>query len=106
MPMWIVPDHKVTLQELQERMRDHYEDTPFAMTEDPGAGAFNAPVRFRPMKYEVDGKQYTHERPTATMQTAWSFIAQCRSKYTEQHRCNDRCFFGKARKEQVVHYYE
>ncbi len=79
MPMWIVPNHKVTLQELQERMRDHYEDTPFAMTDDPGAGPFNAPVRFRPMKYEVDGKKYTHERPTATMQTAWSFITQSRS---------------------------
>ncbi len=79
MPMWIVPNHKVTLQELQERMRDHYEETPFAMTEDPGAGPFNAPVRFRPMKYEVDGKKYTHERPTATMQTAWSFITQSRS---------------------------
>ncbi len=79
MPMWIVPNHKVSLQELQQRMRDHYEDTPFAMTEDPGAGPFNAPVRFRPMKYEVDGKKYTHERPTATMQTAWSFITQSRS---------------------------
>ncbi len=80
MPMWIVPNHKVSLQELQERMRDHYEDTPFAMTEDPGAGPFNAPVRFRPMKYELDGKKYTHERPTATMQTAWSFITQSRSE--------------------------
>lgn len=79
MPMWIVPNRKVTLQDLQERMRDHYEDTPFATTDDPGAGPFNAPVRFRPMKYEVDGKQYTHERPTATMQTAWSFITQSRS---------------------------
>lgn len=79
MPMWIVPNHKVSLKELQERMRDHYEDTPYAMTDDPGAGPFKAPVRFRPMKYEVDGKQYTHERPTATMQTAWSFISQSRA---------------------------
>lgn len=78
MPLFIVPTRKLSLQDMQARMRDHYEDTPYEMTSDPGAGPYNAPQRNRPMRYEVDGKKYTHERPVATQQTAWSFVSQSR----------------------------
>ncbi|MBD5308445.1 MAG: dipeptidase [Bacteroides sp.] len=78
MPLFIVPDRKISLQDMQARMRDHYEDTPYDMTSDPGAGPYKAPQRNRPMRYEVDGKKYTHERPVATQQTAWSFVSQSR----------------------------
>lgn len=78
MPLYIFPDRKITLAEMQERMRDHYEDTPYAMTEDIGAGPNHVPYRWRPMDYTVNGKTYTHERAIATQQTGWSFVAQSR----------------------------
>ena len=42
MPLYIVPDKKVSLKDMQERMRDHFEDTPFNVTSDPGAGPYHA----------------------------------------------------------------
>lgn len=79
MPLYIIPDKKVTFEAMQERMRDHFEDTPFDMTKDVGAGPNHVPYRWRPMTFEVDGKKYGHERAIGTQQTAWSFISQSRS---------------------------
>ena len=31
------------------------------------------------MSFKVDGKEYVHERATATQQTGFTFVAQCRS---------------------------
>ncbi len=79
MPLYIVPDKKVSLKDMQERVRDHFEDTPFNMTSDPGAGPYHVPYRWRPMTYEVDGKEYVMERAIATQQTGWSFVSEpCR----------------------------
>lgn len=79
MPLYIIPDRKVSLQEMQESMRDHYEGTPLDMTKDVGAGPNHVPYRWRPMTYKVDGKTYCHERAIATQQTAWSFVSQTRN---------------------------
>ena len=49
------------------------------MTKDLGAGPYACPYRWRPMGFTVDGKEYVHERATATQQTGFSFVAQCRS---------------------------
>ena len=78
MPLYIIPERKVSLKEMQESMRDHYEGTPFEMTSDVGAGPFHVPYRWRPMDYEVDGKEYCNERAIATQQTGWSFVSQSR----------------------------
>ncbi|MCM1290568.1 MAG: C69 family dipeptidase [Prevotella sp.] len=78
MPLYIVPEKKVSLEDMKARMRDHYEGTPFDMTQDVGAGPNKVPYRWRPMDYEVDGKHYVMERATATQQTGWSFVAQTR----------------------------
>ena len=78
MPLYIVPTEKVSLEGMQLSMRDHYEDTPFNMTSDIGAGPNKVPYRWRPMEYEVDGKKYLMERAIATQQTGWSFVGQCR----------------------------
>ncbi|MBR1849780.1 MAG: C69 family dipeptidase [Bacteroidales bacterium] len=78
LPLWIKPDHKVTLPEVMNLMRDHYEGTSMDMTNDLGAGPFRCPYRWRPMDFEVDGKTYVHERATSTQQTGFSFVAQCR----------------------------
>lgn len=79
MPLWIVPSRKLSLKDMQDRMRDHYEGTVMDMTSDIAAGNNRSPYRWRPTRYEVDGKTYTHERPVATQQTAWHFVSQSRA---------------------------
>lgn len=79
MPLYIIPDRKVSLKEMQESMRDHFEGTPYEMTSDIGAGPNHVPYRWRPMEFEVDGKEYTNERAIATQQTGWSFVSQSRA---------------------------
>lgn len=79
MPLYVVPDRKVSLAEMQESMRDHFEGTPLNMTSDVGAGPNKVPYRWRPMNFKVDGKTYSHERAIATQQTGWSFVSQSRA---------------------------
>lgn len=79
MPLWIKPNRQLTLNDMFDFMRDHYEGTSMDMTKDLGAGPFACPYRWRPMDFEVDGKAYVHERATSTQQTGFSFVAQCRS---------------------------
>ena len=79
MPLYIIPDRKVSLQDMQARMRDHFEDTPFNMTSDPGMGPDSVPYRWRPMDYTVNGKNYCMERAIATQQTGWHFVSQSRA---------------------------
>ncbi len=77
-PLWIKPDRKLSLQDVMHIMRDHYEGTPFDMTEGIDAGPFGCPVRCRNLTWEVDGIQYSWERPISTQQTGFSFISQSR----------------------------
>ena len=79
MPLYIFPDRKLTLADMQNSMRDHFEGTPYEMTSDIGAGPNHVPYRWRPMDYTVDGKQYMMERAIATQQTGWSFVSQSRA---------------------------
>ncbi len=79
MPLWIVPNRKVSVQDLQACMRDHYEGTPFALDNDLGQGIWNMPYRPTPLTYKVDDKEYFNERPTSTQQTGFTYIAQLRS---------------------------
>lgn len=79
MPLWIKPNRKVSVQDIQKCMRDHYEGTPFSLDKDLGQGVWNMPYRPTPLTYKVDGKEYFNERPTSTQQTAFSYVAQLRS---------------------------
>lgn len=79
MPLWIVPDHKVSVQEVEACMRDHYEGTPLSLDQDVAQGLWDSPYRPTPLYFEVDGKKYFNERPTSTQQTAFSYVSQMRS---------------------------
>ena len=79
MPLWIVPNKKVSLQDVMECMRDHYEGTPFALDSDIGGGIWDMPYRPTPLTFEVDGKKYFNERPTSTQQSGFSYVSQMRS---------------------------
>ena len=76
MPLWITPENKLSVKDLQDAMRDHYEGTPLDMSIGAGAGNFNSIYRMTPLIYKHNGKEYFHERPVATQQTGFSFIAQ------------------------------
>ena len=79
MPLWIVPEKKISLQDVQAAMRDHYEGTPFALDSDIGQGLYQMPYRPTPLEYKVDGKKYFNERPVSTQQTGFTYVAQLRS---------------------------
>ncbi|MBO7302385.1 MAG: C69 family dipeptidase [Bacteroidaceae bacterium] len=79
MPLYMKPKAPMSLQDVQRGMRDHYEGTPFDITQDVGAGPYNTPYRVSPLSCEVDGKTYFNERPISTFQTAFTFVAQLRS---------------------------
>ena len=79
MPLWIIPNKKVTMQDLRDAMRDHYEGTPFALDTNIGGGIYDMPYRPSPLSYKVGEQEAFNERPISTQQTAWSFISQMRS---------------------------
>ena len=80
MPLYIKPDHKLSVRDVQRAMRDHYEGTPLDITNDPGAGPFKTPYRLSPLTYKVGDKEYFNERPISTQQTAFTFVAQMRAE--------------------------
>ena len=78
MPLYIKPNHKVSAQELKDCMRDQYEGTPLDITQGPDAGPWHSKLRYGSLGFKLDSVQYWFERPIATQQTAWSFVAQMR----------------------------
>lgn len=79
MPLYIKPDKKLSLAEVQDMMRDHYENTPLDSRYDVSAGAFESPYRWAPLEWEVDSVKYFNERPISTQQTGFTFVGQMRS---------------------------
>ena len=79
MPLYIKPAHKLTVKEVADVMRDHYENTPLDMRKDIGAGGFELPYRWRPSSFEVDSVRYTNERAIATQQTGFWLLGQARN---------------------------
>lgn len=79
MPLWVKPDRKLSVNDLKAFMRDQYEGTEFDMTKGVAAGTFGSKLRHSPLTFKVDDVEYGHERPIATQQTGFSFVAQLRS---------------------------
>ena len=78
MPLYVKPDHKLTLQEVMGLMRDYYQGTELDMTKDMGAGPYGCIVRWRPLTWKLDGVEYFNERAISTQQTGFVFVAQSR----------------------------
>ena len=78
MPLYIKPNRKLSVQDVQQGMRNHYEGTDLDMTKDAGAGPYKVPYRWRPMTFKVDGVEYTNERAIATQQTGFVIVPQMR----------------------------
>ena len=86
MPLWIIPERKVSVQDVKECMRDEYRGTPLDITQGTDAGPWNSKLRYGSLGFKLKDPQdttkvtqYWYERPTATQQTAWSFVSQMRS---------------------------
>ena len=80
LPLWVVPDRKLSLRDVQQDMRDHYEGTPLDMTADMSAGPWEMPIRPLPMHFaSSDSIHYFRERPIATQQSGFTMTCQMRS---------------------------
>ena len=81
MPLWVVPNKKLTVADMEAAMRDHYENTPFSLGKDGdiGGGIWQMPYRPTPLEYEVDGLKCFNERPVSTQQSGFVFVSQMRS---------------------------
>ena len=83
-PLFVKPSRKLSVKDVADVMRDHYEGTPMDMTTDIGAGGNALPYRWRPMGFEHEGKKYMNERAIATQQTGFWFVGQVRSQYPDE----------------------
>lgn len=81
MPLYMQPKKPVTVQDVMNTMRDHYEGTPFDIQNELGAGPYNMPYRPTPLSFTVDGKKYFNERPISTQQTSFCFVGQVNGSY-------------------------
>ena len=80
LPLWIKPDKPLSLRDLQNDMRDHFEGTALDMTSDMTAGPWGMPIRPLPMHYkDSDSIAYFRERPIATQQSGFTMTCQMRS---------------------------
>lgn len=80
MPLWIVPNKKLSVRDVENCMRDHYEGTALAIdTTDIGGGIWQMPYRPSPLVFKVNGVKYVNERPISTQQSAFTFVSQMRS---------------------------
>lgn len=80
MPLWIVPNRKLSVKDVEDCMRDHYEGTALDIANRKVAGGiWNMPYQPTPLTYKVDGKTCFNERPISTQQTGFTFVAQMRS---------------------------
>jgi dipeptidase len=79
MPLWVKPTMKISAQMIKDCMRDQYEGTEFDITKSLAAGPFGSKLRCSPLTFKVDSIEYGHERPTATQQTGFTFVAQMRN---------------------------
>ncbi|WP_289293768.1 MULTISPECIES: C69 family dipeptidase [Bacteroides] len=79
MPLFIKPNRKISVQDVQNAMRDHYEGTPLDISNDFGAGPYKTPYRLSPLNFKVDGQEFFNERPISTQQSGFVFVAQMRA---------------------------
>ncbi|MGV8118669.1 MAG: dipeptidase [Candidatus Xenobiia bacterium LiM19] len=78
-PLWVKPDKKLSVHDVMELMRDHFEGTEFDLTNGVGSGPYHLPYRWRPLTWKADDREYFNERSASTQQTAFSFVTQSRS---------------------------
>lgn len=80
LPLWIRPDKPVSVRDLMQDMRDHYEGTPLDMSADMSAGPWASPYRNQPINFKAsDGTTLFRERPIGCQQSGMTMVCQMRS---------------------------
>ncbi|NDV60688.1 C69 family dipeptidase [Bacteroides sp. 519] len=79
MPLYWKANRRLSVQDIQNAMRDHYEGTALDISNDLGAGPYKTPYRLSPLSFKIDGEEYFNERPISTQQSGWVFVSQMRS---------------------------
>ena len=79
LPLWIKPDKPLSVRDLMNDMRDHYEGTALDMTADVSAGPWASPYRNQPVNYKSsDGTDMFRERPIGCQQSGMTMVCQMR----------------------------
>ena len=80
LPMWIIPDKKLSVGDVIACLRDRFEGTPLDLNkdDDPGAGIYDSPYRPQPLRYDDGGTAMFNERPVTTAHTAFTWVCQLR----------------------------
>lgn len=79
MPLFVKPSRKISVQDVRNAMRDHYEGTALDISKDYGAGPYKTPYRLSPLTFNYEGEEYFNERPISTQQSAFVFVSQMRN---------------------------
>ena len=79
LPLWIKPAQPVSVRDIMNDMRDHYEGTALDMTADLSAGPWASPYRNQPVNYKSsDGTDMFRERPIGCQQSGMTMVCQMR----------------------------
>ena len=80
LPLWIKPVAPISVRELMDDMRDHYEGTALDMTADVSAGPWASPYRNQPVNFfSSDSTAMFRERPIGCQQSGMTMVCQMRS---------------------------
>jgi len=80
-PLYIKPDKKLSVQDVMNLMRDHFEGTEWDMTKGLAAGPYGCPYRWKGLVWKISDdtvNTYAWNRPVSTQQTAFAFVSQMR----------------------------
>ena len=78
LPVFVKPDNKVTINDINAIQRDHYEDTQFDTRYSLTAGPWENPRRYRGLSFRVDGVSYSWQRMIAQVQCEYTITTQSR----------------------------
>lgn len=78
LPLYIRPKQKLSVRDVKNAMRDHFEGTPLSLEDDCSWGPYCSPYRPSPIIYKVDGNEYHHERTVGCAVSIYSMVAQMR----------------------------
>ena len=79
LPLWIKPDAPLTVRDVINDMRDHYEGTALDMTADLSAGPWASPYRNQLTRFtSSDGTPMFRERPIGCQQSGMTLVCQMR----------------------------
>ena len=78
LPVYVKPDKKLSIDDINAIQRDHYEDTEFDGRYSLTAGPWNNPRRFRGLGFKVDGVSYSWQRMIAQVQCEYTITTVSR----------------------------